>query len=108
MPIYPALAVAAAVVVIALELLYFRSGILRSRAYWLSMAIVVGFMILVDGWLTKLSAPIVFYNDANTSGIRPVWDILIEEYAFAFALLTMVILLWDRSAPAVADKAASS
>ena len=72
------------------------------------MVIVVGFMIAVDGWLTKLSAPVVIYNDANTSGIRPVWDILIEEYAFAFALLTMVILLWDRSAPSAADTARSS
>lgn len=108
MPIYPVLAVTSAIIVIALELLYFRSGVLASRAYWLSMAIVVGFMIAVDGWLTKLSAPIVFYNDANTSGIRPVWDILIEEYAFAFALLTMVILLWDRSAPAVVDETASA
>ncbi|MCY7299579.1 MAG: lycopene cyclase domain-containing protein [Ilumatobacteraceae bacterium] len=108
MPIYPVLAVLAAIVVVALEFIYFRSAIFRSRAYWVSMAIVLGFMIAVDGWLTKLSAPIVFYNDANTSGIRPVWDILIEEYAFAFALLTMVILLWERSAPAVADKAAAS
>jgi len=108
MPIYPVLAVSSAILVVALELLYFRSGLFRSRAYWMSMAIVVGFMIAVDGWLTKLSAPIVFYNDANTSGIRPVWDILIEEYAFAFALLTMVILLWDRSAPAVANETASA
>lgn len=108
MPIYPVLAVSAAIVVVALELVHFRSGIFRSRAYWVSMVIVVGFMIAVDGWLTKLSAPIVIYNDANTSGIRPVWDILIEEYAFAFALLTMVILLWDRSAPSAADTARSS
>ena len=108
MPIYPVLAVSAALVVVALERFYFRSGILRTRAYWVSMVIVVGFMIAVDGWLTKLSAPIVFYNDANTSGIRPVWDILLEEYAFAFALLTMVILLWERSAPSTSDETTSS
>lgn len=97
MPIYPALSVLAAVIVIVLELVLFRSGIFRSRAYWISMVIVFGFMIVVDGWLTKLSAPIVIYNDAETSGIRPIWDILVEEYAYAFALLTLVILLWDRS-----------
>ena len=108
MPIYPVLAVSAAVAVVALELLYFRSGIFRSRTYWVSMVITVGFMILVDGWLTKLSAPIVIYNDANTSGIRPVWGILIEEYAYSFALLTMVILLWDRSAPPAAETAPPS
>lgn len=96
MAIYPALAVLAAVLVVAAELLWFRSGIFRSRAYYVSMLIVFGFMVAVDGWLTKLSAPIVIYDDTQTTGIRPIWDILLEEYAYAFALLTMIILLWDR------------
>ncbi|HEX2578486.1 MAG TPA: hypothetical protein VHK88_19230, partial [Aquihabitans sp.] len=48
-----------------------------------------------DGWLTKLSAPIVIYDDGDTTGIRPIWDILLEEYAYAFALLTVVILVWE-------------
>jgi lycopene cyclase domain-containing protein len=68
------------------------------------MAIIFGFMVAVDGWLTKLSAPIVIYNDGNTSGIRPVWDILAEEYAYAFAMLTMVILLWDRRSDTSTDE----
>lgn len=97
MPIYPALASVAAVLVVAAELLWFRSGLFRSRAYYVSMLIVFGFMVAVDGWLTKLSAPIVIYDDTQTTGIRPIWDILLEEYAYAFALLTMVILLWDRA-----------
>ena len=59
MPIYPTLAVAAAVGVVLLELLVFRSGLLRERAYWISMAICYAFMIPVDGWLTKQSAPTV-------------------------------------------------
>ena len=96
MAIYPALAVLAAVLVVAAELLWFRSGIFRSRAYYVSMLLVFGFMVAVDGWLTKLSAPIVMYDDTQTTGIRPIWDILLEEYAYAFALLTMIILLWDR------------
>ena len=97
MPIYPALALLAAVLVVAAELLWFRSGLFRSRAYYVSMLIVFGFMVAVDGWLTKLSAPIVIYDDTQTTGIRPIWDILLEEYAYAFALLTMIILLWDRA-----------
>ena len=96
-PIYPTLAVLAAVVVVLLEALVFRSGLFRQRAYWLSMGIVFGFMIPVDGWLTKLSAPIVIYRERDTSGIRPVWDIPLEEFAYAFALLTLVILVWDRA-----------
>jgi lycopene cyclase domain-containing protein len=97
MPVYPALAVAAAAVVVSLELVWFRSGLFRQRAYWIAMAIVFAFMLVVDGWLTKQSAPIVRYRDSDTSGLRPIWDIPLEEYAYAFALLTLVILIWDRA-----------
>ena len=99
MPIYPALAVAAALAVVLLELCVFRSGLFRERAYWIAMGIVFAFMIPVDGWLTKLSAPIVLYRHEDTSGLRPVWDIPLEEFAYAFALLTLVMLVWDRLGP---------
>jgi lycopene cyclase domain-containing protein len=98
MPVYPVLAIVAAVAVVALELGVFRTGIFRQPAYWLAMAIVFAFMVPVDGWLTKLSSPIVIYDDADTSGLRPVWDILAEEFAYAFAMITLVILVWERSA----------
>ena len=96
MPIYPTLAVAAALAVLLLELKVLRSGLLRERAYWISMGICFAFMIPVDGWLTKLSAPIVIYRAEDTSGIYPIWDIPLEEYVYAFALLTLVMLTWDR------------
>ena len=95
MPIYPTLAVLAAAVVVLLELRVLRTGLLRQPAYWLALLICLAFMIPVDGWLTKLSAPIVFYDDADTTAIRPVWDILAEEFVYAFALLTLVMLVWD-------------
>ena len=97
MPIYPTLALLAALAVVAAELFGFRSGLFRQRAYWLAMAIVFAFMVPVDGWLTKLSSPIVIYRDADTSGVRPVWDILAEEFAYAFALVTMVMLAWEKA-----------
>jgi lycopene cyclase domain-containing protein len=96
MPIYPTLAVTAALAVIVLELRVFRSGLFREPAYWVSMAICYAFMIPVDGWLTKHSAPIVIYRPEDTSGLSPIWDIPLEEYAYAFALLTLVMLTWDR------------
>jgi lycopene cyclase domain-containing protein len=96
-PPYPTLAVLAATAVIMLELVVVRSGLFKQRAYWISMAIVFAFMIPVDGWLTKRSAPVVLYRERDTSGIRPVWDIPLEEFAYAFALLTAVILVWDRA-----------
>jgi lycopene cyclase domain-containing protein len=97
MPIYPTLAVLVALATIGLECFVFRSGIFRQMAYWVALAIVFAFMIPVDGWLTKLSAPIVVYRSSDTSGLRPVWDIPLEEFAYAFALLTLVILMWDRA-----------
>ena len=53
------------------------------------------FMIPVDGWLTKHSAPIVVYRPSDTSELYPVWNILAEEYLYAFALLTLVMACWD-------------
>ena len=96
-PPYPTLAVLVATAVIVLELIVVRSRLFKQRAYWISMAIVFAFMVPVDGWLTKQSAPIVLYRERDTSGIRPVWDIPLEEFAYAFALITAVILVWDRS-----------
>jgi lycopene cyclase domain-containing protein len=96
--IYPLTAVGAAVAVVVLELVVLRTGLLRRRAYWISMAIVFAFMVPVDGWLTKRSAPVVIYDPAQVSGWRPVWDILAEEFAYAFALLTLVMLCWERAA----------
>jgi lycopene cyclase domain-containing protein len=98
MPVYPVLAILAALAVVVLELRVLRTGIFRQPAYWLALAIVFAFMVPVDGWLTKLSAPIVVYREADTSGLRPVWDILAEELAYAFALITLVVLAWERSA----------
>ena len=94
-PIYPTLAVMAAVAVVVLELAALRTRLFRDPAYWISLAICFGFMIPVDGWLTKQSAPIVLYRPEDTSGIYPIWDIPLEEYAYAFAMLTLVMLTWD-------------
>lgn len=92
---YTAPAVLAVLAVCALELVL-RTGLFRRPAYWLSMLIVVGFQILVDGWLTKLSAPIVLYDDRQITGIRFPFDIPVEDFLFGFALVTAVLLLWER------------
>lgn len=47
-------------------------GDFRDPAYWISLAICLAFMIPVDGWLTKHSAPIVLYRPEDTSGIYPI------------------------------------
>ncbi len=93
---YTVPAIAAVLVVVALELAVWRTGLFRRPAYWISMVIVFGFQIPVDGWLTKLSAPIVLYNPEHVSGWRFPWDIPVEDFAFGFALVTAVLSLWER------------
>jgi lycopene cyclase domain-containing protein len=93
---YTVPAIVAALAVIVLELTVLRTGLFRRPAYWLSLLIVIGFQIVVDGWLTKLSAPIVVYDNRQTSGIRFPLDIPIEDFFFGFALVTAVLLLWER------------
>lgn len=86
----------AVLLVCALELAVLRTGLFRRPAYWLSMLIVLGFQIPVDGWLTKLSSPIVVYDDRQLSGVRFPFDIPVEDFLFGFALVTAVLLLWER------------
>ena len=93
---YTVPAVLAVLAVGALEFTALRTGLFRRPAYWVSMLIVVGFQILVDGWLTKLSAPVVVYDDRQTTGVRFPFDIPIEDFLFGFALVTAVLLLWER------------
>ena len=89
-------AVIAVLAVCGLELVVLRTGLFRRPAYWISMVIVVGFQIPVDGWLTKLSSPIVIYNDEHTSNLRFPFDIPVEDFLFGWAMVTAVLLLWER------------
>ncbi|MGW3470211.1 lycopene cyclase domain-containing protein [Saccharopolyspora sp. ASAGF58] len=95
---YTVPAVLAAVAVCWWELAVLRTGLFGKSAYWISMAIVMGFQAPVDGWLTKLSAPIVLYAPEHISGLRLPWDIPVEDFLFGFALVTAALLLWERQA----------
>ena len=98
---YTLAAVLAVIAVCVLEMRVLRTGLFRRPAYWISMVIVLGFQIPVDGWLTKLSAPIVLYNEQHTTGVRFPFDIPIEDFLFGFALVTAVLLLWERRRPQI-------
>ena len=93
---YTASALVAAAAVVALELLWLRTGLLRRRSFWVAYGICVFFQVLVDGWLTKLSAPIVRYDPDEITGWRVPWDIPVEDYVYGFALITLTLLLWER------------
>lgn len=85
---------AAVLVVVALEVFWARTGIFRSLQYWLAMAIIFFFQVLVDGWLTRLDDPVVRYTPGMFLGIRFPFSIPIEDFGFGFALVTAVIITW--------------
>lgn len=97
-------AIIAVVAVGVLELGLLRTGLFRKPAYWMTMGIVLGFQVPVDGWLTKLSAPIVIYNEEHSSGLRFPWDIPVEDFLFGWALMTAVLLLWVKQPSRIDDR----
>ncbi len=99
MPEFTVLAILSVVLVVAAELLWFRTGLFRMVSWWVAYAIIVFFEVLVDGWLTKLSAPIVTYNPDEFSGWRFPFDIPVEDYLFGFSLIVLTLCLWLRAGP---------
>ncbi|MGG5258304.1 lycopene cyclase domain-containing protein [Phycicoccus avicenniae] len=98
MPEYTALAVLSVLLTLAAERFWLRTGVLRTARFWAAMGIVAVFQVLVDGWLTKQSAPIVLYDASQTLGVRRPWDIPVEDFLFGFSMVTLTILLWVRAA----------
>lgn len=94
---YTVAAAGAAVLVAVCELVWWRSGVFKLRSYWVAMGIVGAFQVVVDGWLTKTSDPIVTYDPARITGWRVPPGIPVEDFAYGFALLTMAIALWERA-----------
>jgi lycopene cyclase domain-containing protein len=94
--VYTVWALVAVAAAVAVELVWARTGLFRRPAYWITILISSAFQVPVDGWLTKLSAPIVIYNPAEFSGVRFPWDIPVEDFAYGFALITLTLVLWVR------------
>ena len=93
---YTVSSLAACAAVLALELGVLRTGLLRRHTYWIAFGIILFFQVIVDGWLTKLTAPIVLYADSHFSRVRFPWDIPVEDYLFGWAMCTLALLLWER------------
>ncbi|RGE20407.1 lycopene cyclase domain-containing protein [Leucobacter sp. wl10] len=97
MPEYTLATLITMLVVVLVELLWLRTGVFRTLQYWVMLAIVLGFQVLIDGWLTKLSDPIVIYNPDRMLGVRWPFDIPVEDFGFGFAMVTLVVVIWKRS-----------
>ncbi len=95
--LYTVPAVASVAAVFLLELVWLRTGLFRRLSFWIAYAICLFFQVLVDGWLTKLSAPVVRYDADELTGWRFPFDIPVEDYVYGFTLIALTLLLWERT-----------
>jgi lycopene cyclase domain-containing protein len=91
MTFYTAASVLAVVVAVLLDLLVWRTGLLRSKLFWATYAIVLFFQFIVNGILTGLG--IVQYDAAVILGFRVCYA-PVEDIGFGFALVTIVLCRW--------------
>ena len=91
---YTLLTLVAIAIVVGLDLVVLRTRLLRTAGFWISLAIMWTFQIAVDGWLTRLDAPIVLYVDEHFSGVRIFLDSPIEDFGFGFAMILATLMVW--------------
>ena len=84
------------VLAVLLELLVLRTGLFRDPRYWVALAIVAAFQLLVNGVLT--CPPLVSYDPAEILGPR-IACAPVEDLGFGFAMVTTTIALWRHAAP---------
>ena len=95
MPEYTVLTVLGMAAAAAVDLRVLRTRLLGTSTFWMSLGIMWFFQIFVDGWLTKLSSPIVRYDPDQFSGIRLFFDSPVEDFGFGFAMILLTLSTWQ-------------
>ena len=95
-PEYTLVSATGVVLTVLLELLVLRTGLFRDPRYWVALAIVACFQLLVNGVLT--CPPIVSYDPGEILGPRIVCA-PVEDLGFGFAMVTTTIALWRHASP---------
>jgi lycopene cyclase domain-containing protein len=88
---YSALAVAAVVAVLVVDLAVLRTRLVTRRVFWVAYAIVLAFQLLVNGVLTGRG--VVTYDPAVIWGPR-IGYAPVEDLLFGFALVTLTLASW--------------
>jgi lycopene cyclase domain-containing protein len=88
---YSALAVAAVVAVLVVDLVVLRTRLVTRRVFWVAYAIVLAFQLLVNGVLTGRA--VVTYDPAAIWGPRIAYA-PVEDLLFGFALVTLTLASW--------------
>lgn len=90
---YTQLAIGAVIIVVTVDLFVIKTTLLKRKVFWTSYAIIVGFQLLTNWWLT--SRNIVMYSPDAIIGIR-IASAPIEDLLFGFALVLGVLINWIR------------
>lgn len=90
---YTFLAVASVLITLLLEWKVIRSGIFKTTTFYLAYAILVGFQLLTNGYLT--SNNIVQYSPEMITGIRIAFAPA-EDLLFGFSLVVITMAVWIR------------
>lgn len=88
---YTALTVVGVALSVVLDLVVLRTGLLRRRAFWTAYAIIVGFQLVTNGWLTGRG--IVSYAPSTILGWRIAYA-PVEDLLFGFAMVLQVLAWW--------------
>jgi len=90
---YTQLTIVAVASAISLDLFLFKTKLLKRKVFWSSYAIILGFQLLTNWWLT--SRNIVMYSPDTIIGIR-IASAPCEDLLFGFALVLGVMSNWIR------------
>ena len=88
---YTILAVISVVIVLIFDSLL-KTGLARRKEFYLFLAVIFGFKLLVNGLLT--GKEIVLYNPRFFLGMR-LGSIPLEDFLFGFSMVTLTIALWE-------------
>jgi lycopene cyclase domain-containing protein len=88
---YTQLAVVAVVIAISFDMYLFNTQLLKRKVFWTSYAIILGFQLLTNWWLT--SRNIVMYSPDSIIGFR-IASAPVEDLFFGFALVLGVMSNW--------------
>ncbi len=88
---YTELALLGLAATIGLDLAVLRTRLLLRRAFWVAYAIVLGFQLLVNGWLTARG--VFRYDEEAITGVRVLHQ-PVEDLLFGFALVVQSMAWW--------------
>jgi len=90
---YTQLAIFAVICATIFDFYIAETKLLKRKVFWNAYAIIVGFQLLTNWWLT--SRNIVMYNPDQIMGVR-IASAPIEDLFFGFALVLGVLANWIR------------